>query len=256
MNAHYLLAFAVFALVFVSACTAPEQAYDALRTGNVTIKWYGHATVEITGRTARIYTDPFALPSAFNRTAEFVLLTHDHFDHCDVNKTEALIKQNTNSTFNEYDTKIFGPFGCVEKIRGYTNSMVAGDFFYYDLYKVNITAVDAYNIGENYHPQGEGLGYVVELEGKRIYIAGDTDLIPEMTSLKNIDVAVLPIGGTYTMNVEEAAEAARLIGPKAVIPIHYNSDDFGIGNIDADPRRLQALLDGTGIDVVVLERAR
>ncbi len=247
-----LMVLVFLVIVFVSGCVSQNSEYDAMRTGNVTIRWFGHSTFEITGRNARIYTDPFALRNNFT-TAEFILISHDHFDHCDVNKTEALIK-NTSSDFGEQDTRIFGPFSCMEKIKGLTNSMVPGDFFYYSTYNVNITAVDAYNIGKDYHPKGLDLGYVIELEGKRIYFAGDTDIIPEMAQLANIDVAILPIGGKYTMDVEQAAEAARIIKPKAVIPMHYNSGEFGIRDIDADPSQLKELLKVTGINVVVLKR--
>lgn len=244
-----LVIVAVFISFLVAGCVSNEE-FAAMRTGNVTIKWFGHSTFEITGKNVRIYTDPFALKDNFT-TAEFVLLSHNHFDHCDVNKTENLLKND--SFAQSFGTRIIGPMDCVIKITGLTNSVVPGDYFYYAVYNINFTAVPAYNIDRVYH-NGSGVGYVIDIEGKRIYFAGDTDNIPEMRDLRNIDVAILPIGGKYTMDVAQAAEAARVIQPKAVIPMHYNSDDFGITDIRADPFRLRDLLKDAGIQVVVLKR--
>ena len=88
---------------------------------------------------------------------------------------------------------------------------------------VIIKAVPAYNLNKEFHPKGYGVGFVIELSGKCIYHAGDTDFIPEMKNLQNIDIALLPVGGTYTMNAEQAVEAAELIKPKIAIPMHYGS---------------------------------
>lgn len=89
---------------------------------------------------------------------------------------------------------------------------------------VRIKAVPAYNTDKKFHGKAEYWnGYVLTIDGKKIYHAGDTDLIPEMNELENIDVALLPIGGTYTMTADEAARAAILIRPKLTVPMHYNS---------------------------------
>ena len=90
------------------------------------------------------------------------------------------------------------------------------------------------------------------MNGKVIYHAGDTDNIPEMTSLGHVDAALLPVGGTYTMTITEAAEAARTIKPAMAIPMHYNSDKYGIAGIDADPQELARLLEGI-VKVDILE---
>ena len=88
---------------------------------------------------------------------------------------------------------------------------------------MKIVGIEAYNINKYFHPKGSGVGFIIELEGKRIYHSGDTDLIPEMKNLGEIDIALLPVGGKYTMNAEEAAEAVKIIKPKIVIPMHYGS---------------------------------
>jgi L-ascorbate metabolism protein UlaG (beta-lactamase superfamily) len=248
-----LLLVSVLVLVFVAGCVGQEKKeYDAFRSGNITIKWFGHSTFEITSWNSRIYTDPFALESNFT-TGEFVLISHNHSDHCDVEKTKLLIKNDVNVTRTDLKTHIFGTIDCVRKINGSTYSMVPGDEVYFGIYNIRIIAVPEYNIGKEYHPQDSGVGYIIEIDNQRIYFAGDTDIIPEMANFTNIDIAILPIGGKYTMNVQEAAQAARIIKPKAVIPMHYNSGDLNISDINADPFVLQELLKNTGIKVVVLK---
>ena len=102
---------------------------------------------------------------------------------------------------------------------------------------IKIKAVPAYNIEKNFHPKGSGIGFIVEIEGTRIYHAGDTDLIPEMSNIKT-DIALLPIGGTYTMNEEEGARAALKIKPKIAIPMHYGY----ISGTFAEPNRFKELI--------------
>jgi L-ascorbate metabolism protein UlaG (beta-lactamase superfamily) len=86
---------------------------------------------------------------------------------------------------------------------------------------IKIRAIPAYNTGKSFHPKGGGLGFIIESEGKRIYHAGDTDIIPEMGGIEGITVALLPVGGTYTMDVKEAVKAARMINPRIAVPMHY-----------------------------------
>ncbi|MFQ6033835.1 MAG: MBL fold metallo-hydrolase, partial [Candidatus Bipolaricaulia bacterium] len=121
---------------------------------------------------------------------------------------------------------------------------------------VKIKAVQAYNEhrfrspGQPFHPKGLGMGVVLEVEGKKLYYAGDTDSIPEMASLKEeaLDVAFLPIGGTYTMDVPEAAEAAERIRPKIIVPTHYNF----LSETRADPEKLKGKVEPLGIEVRIL----
>ncbi|MBU4370226.1 MBL fold metallo-hydrolase, partial [Patescibacteria group bacterium] len=92
---------------------------------------------------------------------------------------------------------------------------------------VKIMGVEGYNLKIPNHQKGKDLGFIVEMQGKRIYHAGDTDLIEEMKQIKNIDLALLPVGGTYTMDVDQAVEAVKLIQPKVVIPMHYGKIKLG-----------------------------
>lgn len=203
-----------------------------LKIGDVAITWLGHASFMIEGESI-IYVDPFVLPQN-PKKSDAVLVTHDHFDHCNAENIKKL-----------HSTNVFGPEGVVKKIN--TGTIVsAGKSF--SAAGARVHAVEAYNVnkfrspGKPFHPRGLGVGYIIEINGKRIYHAGDTDNIKEMGSLGRIDAALLPIGGTYTMTLSEAAEAATIIKPLHVIPMHYNSDKYGVSGINADPREFEMLL--------------
>lgn len=210
------------------------------KIGEVAVTWLGHASFLIEGERI-IYVDPYVLPDN-PKKADTVLVTHEHFDHCDRDKIRKL-----------YAGNMFGPEDTVKKL-GFGNQISAWKKS--DLGGAIVTAVEAYNVnkfrapGQPFHPKGLGVGYVIEINGKLIYHAGDTDNIPEMAQLKNIDLALLPIGGTYTMTPKEAAQAAETIKPKHVIPMHYNSDKYGVSGINANPLEFQMLL-SKGVAVVL-----
>jgi len=165
-------------------------------------------------RLKKIYIDPFLIN--FSDSADFILLTHEHFDHCDKDSIRKLQNKNT---------EIIGTFGCIKNLSGHTNSLVAGESIRYRD-GIKIEAVEAYNINETYYPKGFGVGFLIIMDNVTIYHAGDTDFIPEMP--KNMDIALLPIGGKYTMDVNEAA-AVRTIELGIAVPMHYNSERFGYG---------------------------
>ncbi|UCD07457.1 MAG: MBL fold metallo-hydrolase [Candidatus Aenigmatarchaeota archaeon] len=175
--------------------------------GDVDIEWLGHASFRFKADNKIIYVDPFKISGG--EKADIILITHDHYDHCDPGSINSVKKQ---------DTLIIAPESCSSKIPD-MRAVKPGDVV--SVKDVEIKAVHAYNIGKPYHPKGNGVGFVVKIVGKTIYHAGDTDKIPEMDNLKNIDVALLPAGGTYTMNAEEAAEAANTIEPAVAIPMHW-----------------------------------
>lgn len=218
-----------------------------IKLGDVVVTWFGHASFMVSDGNARIYIDPFVLPSDAEK-AGIVLVTHDHFDHCDVNNTNKL---RTDST------KVYGAISSIKKL-GFGSPMTVDKVAEHN--GVKITTVEAYNTnkfrspGNPFHPRGLGVGFVIEIAGKKVYHAGDTDNIQEMSDLQkmNIDVALLPIGGTYTMTAGEAAEAAKSIRPKFIVPMHYNSDKYGVSGINADPIELAKLLVGKGIVVNIL----
>ena len=179
------------------------------------IHWLGHASIKITGSKV-IYVDPWKIKG---EPADLILITHSHYDHCSADDIKKVTKESTvivaTADSNLEAAKVVKP----------------GDTL--DIDGVKIEAVPAYNLGKPFHPKSNNwVGYVITVDGKRIYVAGDTDKIPEMHDLKEIDVALLPIGGTYTMNAEEAAEAAQMFNPKVVVPIHWGDIVGSAGDVE------------------------
>jgi len=180
----------------------------------VSIKWLAHAGFQIKSEGKIIYIDLEKYGTASEK-ADLILVTHSHSDHCDPEKIKLVQKE---------DTVIVAPEDCVPKIEGRVKSLKPGEEMMID--KVRVRAIEAYNYkrfrspGTPYHPKGYGVGYMIIVEGKTIYHAGDTDFIPEMRQLGHVDVALLPTGDTYTMDNVEAAEAAIVINPTIAIPMH------------------------------------
>ncbi|MEK6852907.1 MAG: MBL fold metallo-hydrolase [Nanoarchaeota archaeon] len=181
------------------------------------IHWLGHDSFRIIGRKI-IYIDPFKV-SAVPRVekAEIILITHPHYDHCSLEDIEKVSRDGTKIiTHADCQSKIARLPVKVEIIPISVGKKL-------ELGGVEIEAVPAYNIGKQFHQrQQEWLGYIITMNDKRIYHAGDTDLIPEMKNFK-VDVALLPVSGTYVMTAEEAVKAAQVILPDLAIPMHYNS---------------------------------
>ena len=174
------------------------------------IKWLGHAGFKITGEKI-IYIDPFKIKET--EPADIIIITHEHFDHL----SEEDIKK-----IQVGKTVIVVTSDCFSKVSGNVKTLSPGKSINID--GIKIDGVAAYNINKNFHPKGNSwMGVVITVNGKRIYHAGDTDNIPEMSSLKNIDIALLPVSGTYVMTAEEAANAANKINPKVAVPMHYGS---------------------------------
>ncbi|MFA5069768.1 MAG: MBL fold metallo-hydrolase [Patescibacteria group bacterium] len=186
------------------------------------IKWLGQSGFKIiTAAGKTIYLDPYKVP-AESPLADFIFITHGHFDHF---SPEVIAK------IRGEKTQIYCSAELASKIGGQLKTVKPGDKFAADGFGVQV--VPAYNINKDFHPkENNWVGFILEIDGQRIYHAGDTDLIPEMKDLKNIDIALLPVGGTYTMNWQEAAEAVKAFAPKMVIPMHYGeaagSDDDAI----------------------------
>jgi len=203
------------------------------------ITWLGHDGFRIEAGGKVIYIDPFKIKDG--PAADVVLITHDHFDH---NSPEDIAK------VAGAGTVIVGPESVVEvyaqdtDFECKTRSIAPGEKL--ELEDLTVEGVPAYNTNKKFHPKAEGwLGYVIEVGGRRIYHAGDTDLIPEMGGLENIDVALLPVSGTYVMTADEACEAA----PKVAIPMHW-------GEIVGEAADAEAFRRGAPCEVVVLEKGQ
>jgi L-ascorbate metabolism protein UlaG (beta-lactamase superfamily) len=202
-------------------------------TGN--IHWLGHDTFKITGEKT-IYTDPFTV-SRKDR-ADIILITHEHYDHCSPDDVKKL---------QGPDTVIIATADCARKLTGNIRTIRPGDTVTVE--KTVIEAVPAYNTNKKFHPRDNGwVGYIFTVEGKRIYLAGDTDLIPEMKTIK-ADIAILPVSGKYVMTAEEAVQAALTIQPQVAIPMHYGS----IVGSASDAKKFQEKLQGK-IEVVILPK--
>ena len=198
------------------------------------IHWLGHDTFRIIGEKV-IYTDPFKIKK--KDSADIILMTHEHYDHCspeDVKKVQSA------------DTVIVAPADCAVKLSGDIRTVKPGDKI--NVKGIDIEAVPSYNTNKKFHPKANNwVGYIFTVKGERIYIAGDTDFIPEMKNYK-ADIALLPVSGTYVMTAEEAVNAALAIKPGIAVPMHYNSI---VGNKD-DAKRFAEGLKGK-IEVRILK---
>ncbi len=198
------------------------------------IHWLGHDTFKIVGEKV-VYTDPFKIKK--KDSADIILITHEHFDHCSPEDVKAIQCPKT---------MIVATSDCAKKLSGKVKIVKPGD-------KINVEGIDievvpSYNTNKQFHTKDKGwVGYIFVVKGQRIYIAGDTDYIPEMKNFK-VDIALLPVSGTYVMTADEAIKAALDIKPKIAIPMHYGSI---VGSTD-DAKRFAEGLKGK-IEVLILQ---
>src|SRR3954451_12623152 len=182
------------------------------------VDWLGHSGFRINVGHASVYIDPYRI-AADEPKADLVLITHQHYDHFSIQDLERLRKDTT---------QVLAPPAVAERLEGNVRSLRPGDVVETDLYGVDVRALPAYNTskrdgeGRPFHPREAGyVGYEVNLRGERLYHAGDTDVIPEMDWVVGVEVALLPVSGTYVMTALEAAEAARRIQPGTAVPMHW-----------------------------------
>ena len=174
------------------------------------IYWLGHDSFRIEDQGKQLYIDPWKLPEKSVK-ADYVFVTHSHYDHF---SKEDINKIKTDST------KIIGPADVAKEVG--KNAIGISPDQEITLDQLKIKAIPAYNIGKKFHPrENNWVGFIITLsDGISIYHAGDTDFIPEMKSLR-VDIALLPVSGTYVMTAEEAIEAANAFQPQIAIPMHY-----------------------------------
>jgi L-ascorbate metabolism protein UlaG (beta-lactamase superfamily) len=183
------------------------------------LEWLGHSGFRITVGRAVVYIDPYRVPED-SPPADLILITHGHYDHFSPQDVDRLSKR---------DTWLIGPPAVAERVSGRVHSIAPGETLDEELVRgVHVTGVAAYNTskldgeGRPFHPRDAGwLGYVLNVRGERLYHSGDTDVIPEMDGVAGVDVALLPVSGTYVMTAQEAAEAARRIQPRVAVPMHW-----------------------------------
>jgi L-ascorbate metabolism protein UlaG (beta-lactamase superfamily) len=206
--------FCLLVIIFVFCLAGSIRAYvkDAQLLVS-DIHWLGHDTFKITGEKV-IYTDPFRIKAKDTPDrADIILITHEHHDHCSVEDVKKIQGPNT---------VIVTTPSCAEKLSGNVRIAKRGDVM--DIGGIRIEAVPAYNVNKKFYPkEKDGVGFIFTIKGKRIYLAGDTDHIPEMKTFKNINIALLPVSGTYVMTAEEAVQAALDMKPDVAIPMHYGT---------------------------------
>jgi L-ascorbate metabolism protein UlaG (beta-lactamase superfamily) len=237
--------------------------------GNVSLKWLGHAGFLVRSSTKGtpsayldkssskistggkiIYIDPYQIQEGSPK-ADLILLTHSHYDHCSFEDIEKIIQEGT---------RIICPADCQSKVVRFKVPIkieVVEPGKEIDFGNVRIIVFPSYNVDKHFHPKEEGwVGYLIKVDDVLIYHAGDSDVIPEMQKLTGHKhsgkkfVALLPIGGRFTMSAEEAVEAAKMIKPDIAIPMHWGSV---IGSKD-DAQEFKELCEDEGIKVKILER--
>jgi L-ascorbate metabolism protein UlaG (beta-lactamase superfamily) len=215
--------FLICAAVMTFVCCQAAQKVDEFTTKSgkkVTFTCIKHASIEINYNGTEIQIDPVGFgvqpTTDYNQfpKANIILITHEHKDHFD---REAIACVRTPATSIYSNTAVYNMFRNSIPLKNGDSIVYAPD--------IKIEAVPAYNYTEGrtqFHPQGRDNGYILTLDGLRIYIAGDTEDIPEMEAIKDIDIAFLPCNQPYTMTVDQLVKAAKTIKPKVLFPYHYS----------------------------------
>jgi L-ascorbate metabolism protein UlaG (beta-lactamase superfamily) len=220
-----------------------ESDAFATTAGELTITFLGHASLRLQFQDKTWYADPFHEVADFSTQpqADVILITHPHLDHFDPLALDAIQKA---GTIIVIPPTLASKLPAATVMRNGDESVIA---------RVQVEAVAMYNLvhmretGKPYHTAGEGNGYVLTFGNKRVYIAGDTENIPEMKALRDIDIAFLPVNVPYTMTPEMAADAARSFQPRILYPYHYGQTDLF--------RLVDLLKDQKGIEIRIRRMA-
>ena len=217
---------AIFCCLMINTmAVAGEFDRDTLVTahGDLIITFIGHGTLMFTYNNLVIHVDPVGRYADYSQMpdADIILVTHHHGDHFDPAAIELLKKPDTKLILTQtcFDTEKYGTV-----LKNGEETTIKG---------IDIKAVPAYNLvhkrkdGEPFHPKGDGNGYVLNFSGFRVYIAGDTENIPEMKAIRGVDCAFLPMNLPYTMTPEMVADAVDLLKPKILYPYHFGDTDTG-----------------------------
>jgi L-ascorbate metabolism protein UlaG (beta-lactamase superfamily) len=210
------------------------------------LDWLGHSGFRIRAGRAVVYIDPYRVPDGA-APADLILITHGHYDHFSPQDVEKLSTR---------DTWLVGPAAVAERVSGQVHSIAPGEFLEDEVVRgVHVGAVAAYNTskrdadGNVFHPREAGwVGYELNVWGERLYHSGDTDVIPEMDRVTGVDVALLPVSGTYVMTANEAAEAARRIQPRVAVPMHW-------GEVIGTAEDARAFAKKAPVEVRILEKS-
>jgi L-ascorbate metabolism protein UlaG (beta-lactamase superfamily) len=219
-----ILLIGVLSMILLTTAVAGEKfETDNFKTsdGDLKITFLGHGTLMFTFQGKIIHVDPFGEMADYTKMpkADIILLTHEHRDHLDPKALGILRTEKTVVVLNQT---------CAEQIEG---GIVMNNGDVKIIEGLKIEAVPAYNIvhkregGQPFHPKGIGNGYVITFGDKRVYVAGDTENIPEMKKLKDVDIAFLPMNLPFTMTPEMVADAAKAFKPKILYPYHYSKTD-------------------------------
>ena len=220
---------------------------DVIKTssGDLTLYFIGHGTLMFTMNDLVIHIDPVTREADYEQLpdADLILVTHEHGDHLDMNAIEQIDKEGTQLVMTQ---------ACLEQLEDVEATVMRnGDRMTF--HGVDVEAVPAYNIahlrpdGTPFHPKGSGNGYVLTFGDTRVLIGGDTENIPEIKALKEIDVAFLPMNLPYTMDPEMVADVALAMHPRILYPYHYGNTDpqelvkllKGVDDIEVRVRELQ-----------------
>lgn len=222
MKKFLIAAFILFSFTHLIAQNNFEQDLFKTDAGDLKITFIGHGTLMFEFNETTIHIDPvgrYADYSALQK-ADLILITHHHGDHLDAKAIGQIVKKGTKIFCNELSLqKATG----AEVLKNGNKAKYKG---------IDIETIPAYNLvhkrdnGQPFHPKGEGNGYVLTIGNKKFYIAGDTENIPEMKELKNIDVAFLPMNLPYTMTPQMVADAVNMFHPKVLYPYHYGDTNI------------------------------